>query len=145
MYELIIPRSVERDIKRLPNQLSRLLANEHFPSIQTNPHQSGFLYGKFRGLRKYALSYKGTEYRIIYKISEATKYEQELHKEEEPKSIEEIRQKAFNQVFDPFPKALKVMQESSFRPIRQPEARTTRYVMHPFLRHMLEKKLKIDN
>ena len=73
MYALIIPRSVERDIKRLPGQLNRLLVSEHLTSIQSNPHQGGFLHGKSRGLRKYALSYKGTEYRVIYKISEATK------------------------------------------------------------------------
>lgn len=70
--------------------------------------------------------------------------EQELQKERKPKSISEIREKAFDQVFAMFPRAAEVMHQSSFVPIKQTEARTTRYVMHPFLKHMLKKKLKIS-
>jgi hypothetical protein len=33
--ELIIPRSVEKDIKKLPRQLQKLIANEHLVSIQS--------------------------------------------------------------------------------------------------------------
>ncbi len=73
MYELVIPRSVEKDIGKLPRQLQKIIANEHLESIKSNPHQSGFLRGKSRGLRKYTFSYKGTEYRIVYKISETAK------------------------------------------------------------------------
>ena len=72
MYELIIPRSVEKDIKRLPVQLQKVIVEQHLMAIQSEPHQGEFLRGKFRDFRKYALPYKGTEYRIIYKISEAT-------------------------------------------------------------------------
>jgi len=73
MYELVIPRSVEKDIGKLPRQLQKIIANEHLESIKSEPHQSGFLRGKSRGLRKYTFSYKGTEYRIVYKISETAK------------------------------------------------------------------------
>jgi len=73
MYELVIPRLVEKDIGKLPRQLQKIIASEHLESIKFNPHQSGFLRGKSRGLRKYTFSYKRTEYRIVYKISETAK------------------------------------------------------------------------
>jgi addiction module RelE/StbE family toxin len=73
MYEVIIPRSVEKDIKKLPRQLQEVIANEHLVSIQSDPYQGGFLRGKFKRLRKHTLSYKGTDYRIVYKISEAAR------------------------------------------------------------------------
>lgn len=73
MYELVIPRSVENDIRKLPHQLQNIVANEHLESIKSDPHQSKFLRGKSRGLRKYTSSYKRTEYRIAYKISETAK------------------------------------------------------------------------
>jgi len=73
MYELVIPRSVEKDIKKLPGQLQKAIANKHLVSIQSDPHQGGFLRGRFRGLQKCSLSYKGTEYRIVYKVSEVNK------------------------------------------------------------------------
>ena len=72
-YELIIPNSVKKDIRKLPRQLQKKVANEYLISIKSDPHQGEFLRGKFRGLRKYSLSFKGAEYRIVYKISEATK------------------------------------------------------------------------
>jgi len=73
MYELVIPRSVEKDIRKLPQQLQKIIANDYLESIKSEPHQGKFLRGKSSGLRKYAFSYKGTQYRIVYKISETAK------------------------------------------------------------------------
>ena len=73
MYKLIVPRSVENDLKKLPSQLQRKIASKHLPAIQANPDQGKFLQKQFRKLRKYRLSYLGTEYRIVYKVSESVK------------------------------------------------------------------------
>ena len=73
MYELIIPRSVEKDIRKLPRQLQKIIASEPLESIKSEPHQGKFLRGKSRGLRKYTFFYKGTEYRIVYRVSETAK------------------------------------------------------------------------
>jgi len=70
-------------------------------------------------------------------------YEQELNKEQHPTSIDQIRENAFGQVFDLFPQAIQAMQQDGFKPKRQPATRTTRYVLHPFLRYVLERKLGI--
>jgi mRNA-degrading endonuclease RelE of RelBE toxin-antitoxin system len=64
MYELIIPRSVEKDIRKLPRQLQKIIASEPLESIKSEPHRGKFLRGKSRGLRKYTFFYKGTEYRV---------------------------------------------------------------------------------
>jgi len=73
MYEVVIPRSVVKDIDDLPRQLQKVLASKHLAAIQADPHAGSFLRGRFRGLRKRPLSHKGTEYRIVYKISDATR------------------------------------------------------------------------
>lgn len=73
IYELIVPNSVQKDLRKLPSQLQEELLFRHLPSIQANPHQAPFLKGKFRGMRKYALSFQGTEYRIVYRVVEESK------------------------------------------------------------------------
>jgi len=73
MYKLIIPRSVENDLKKLPPQVQRKIVLKHLPAVQANPQQGKFLQKQFRKLRKYRLSYLGTEYRIVYKVSESVK------------------------------------------------------------------------
>lgn len=72
-YELIIPNAVQKDLRRLSPQLQEGLLFQHFPTIQKAPHEAPFLKGEFRGMRKYALSFQGTEYRITYRVVEATK------------------------------------------------------------------------
>ncbi len=68
MYELIIPNSVEKDIKKLPSQVQKLLADEYLPQIQNAPEQGKFLHGQFRNFRSFRLSDQGVEYRVIYKV-----------------------------------------------------------------------------
>lgn len=72
-YELIIPNAVQKDLRRLPPQLQEELLFQHLPSIQADPHQAPFLKGKFRKMRKYALSFGSTEYRIVYRVIEKSK------------------------------------------------------------------------
>lgn len=69
-------------------------------------------------------------------------YKQELHKENRPTDINQIRQKAFDQVYELFPRTLRRMQEGNFKPVKQTKKRTTRYIMLPFLRRILQEKLK---
>lgn len=73
MYNLIIPGAVKKDLKKLPEELQKIIAKEHLPSIQSNPHQGKFLKGEFGKFWKYVLFHKNTEYRIVYKITETNK------------------------------------------------------------------------
>lgn len=70
MYGLIIPNSVEKDIKRLPQLVQKLLGAEYLPLIQRDPKEGKFLYGRFRGFRSFKLSCQGVEYRIVYQVIE---------------------------------------------------------------------------
>ncbi len=72
-YKLIVPKSVQKDLRRLSPQLQEELLFKHFPAIQKAPHQAPFLKGEFRGMRKYVLSFQGTEYRITYRVIETAK------------------------------------------------------------------------
>lgn len=72
-YKLIVPNAVQKDLRRLPPQLQEELLFQHLPAIQRAPHKAPFLTGEFRGMRKYALSFGGTEYRITYRVIEAAK------------------------------------------------------------------------
>ena len=74
MYQLIIPAIVKKDIKKLPKDLQITLANKHLLLIQNNPYNGKFLKGKFRGFRKYSFSYDNSEYRVIYKIGEKSRF-----------------------------------------------------------------------
>lgn len=72
-YKLIVPNAVQKDLRRLPPQLQEELLFQHLPAIQRTPHKAPFLAGEFRGMRKYALSFGGTEYRITYRVMETAK------------------------------------------------------------------------
>jgi folate-dependent phosphoribosylglycinamide formyltransferase PurN len=70
-------------------------------------------------------------------------YEQKLKNLENPQSVDEMREYAFSQVFSLFPKALETI---SKEPIifKQTKQRTTRYIMHPYLKDILKNKLKVE-
>jgi folate-dependent phosphoribosylglycinamide formyltransferase PurN len=70
--------------------------------------------------------------------------EREFAKENSPTTIENIRHGAFLQTYGLFPEAIRMLQQKDFRPVRQEAGkRTTRYVLHPFIRGILEKKLAL--
>ena len=126
--------------KRMCNTFHNVLLNAHAGKLP-----------EFRGMNNVEWAYLedvplvGTIHYMVYEIDAGDiVLEQQLKKEKHPKSIDEIRNRAFDQVYDLIPKALQTMQEDGFKPIKQSNVRTTRYVMHPFLKRMLEKKLKID-
>jgi len=69
-------------------------------------------------------------------------YENEISKITVPTRIGDIREHAFDYVYGMFPKALRLLDQDDFKPIRQNKReRTTRYVMNAFLKNILEKKL----
>tara|TARA_B100000315_G_scaffold260060_1_gene319028 strand:- start:3157 stop:3888 length:732 start_codon:yes stop_codon:yes gene_type:complete len=68
-------------------------------------------------------------------------YEEKMEKVRQPENIEQIRQDAFIKVFGLFPKAIDNLLNVNFSPKKQPSQRTTRYVMHPFLKNFLETKI----
>ena len=68
-------------------------------------------------------------------------YDEHFPKLDGPTNVAEIRADAFSKVFSLFPKAIQAMQSPGFAPRQQPLRRTNWYVMHPFLKHILERRL----
>lgn len=67
--------------------------------------------------------------------------QQEIAKAPNARTIKEIRDAAIEAAVQVVPRAFARLMEPGFRPTRQPRGRTNRYVMHDFLRHLLEQKL----
>ena len=44
-YQLIVPKAVQKDIRKLPPQLQDQLLTKPFPALQTDPHHGPFLKG----------------------------------------------------------------------------------------------------
>jgi len=71
-------------------------------------------------------------------------YEGKIDKLNNPKSIDSIREHAFNNTFSFFAKAIRNLNNPDFQLIKQhSKIRTNRYIMHPFLKHLLQEKLKM--
>jgi len=68
-------------------------------------------------------------------------YEEKFNKLPNPTSMKEIRKDAFDKVYSLFPKAFDAIQNKNTNPVRQTSVRTTRYLMHPFIKIVLEKRL----
>jgi len=68
MYQIKIPSSVKKDIKRLDKPVQREIRDKHFPEIKKNPYQAKPLRGKLKGIWAYHFSYRATQYRIAYEI-----------------------------------------------------------------------------
>lgn len=121
---------------------------ERFPNTLLNAH-AGKL-PEYRGMNNVEWAYLedeslvGTIHFMVPEIDAGDiVMEKELEKAANPGSIDEIREKAFDQVYGLFPEAIRKIREKDFSPKKQPTRRTTRYVMHPFLKRILEKKFKI--
>ncbi len=69
-YQLIIPNSVAKDIKRLDKPVQRALRDDHFPRIKENPSRGEPLHGSLKGVRSYHFSFSSTQYRIAYEVLE---------------------------------------------------------------------------
>lgn len=69
MYEIIIPNSVKRDIKKLDKPVQRETLNL-LKSIAENPYQGEGLTGNYYNLFKLRYFSSGVHLRIIYRIME---------------------------------------------------------------------------
>ena len=71
-------------------------------------------------------------------------FEKRINKLNGEASITKIRNHAFTKTFRLFPNALKKIEDKHFNPKKQRKVKTNRYVMHPFLLDVLEKRLRIN-
>jgi addiction module RelE/StbE family toxin len=70
MYELIIPDSVHKDVKRLDKPIQHALRETHLPRIKQNPRRAEILHGSLKGMWSYHFRFGRTQYRIAYEILE---------------------------------------------------------------------------
>jgi len=68
-------------------------------------------------------------------------YEKRIDKISNPRSIDQIREEAFSQLYKMYPNVLMEVSRIGFSPIKQRLVRTNRYKMHPFLVTVLKIKL----
>lgn len=68
VYTVKLASAVRSDVRKLDKQLQRIIKEEHLTSIERDPFKAIPLLYEFKGLWSYHLSYKGTQYRIIYEI-----------------------------------------------------------------------------
>lgn len=70
MFELVVPDSVGKDIKRLDKPIQRALREKHFPRIKDDPRRAEQLHGALKGIWSYHFNFGSTQYRIAYEILE---------------------------------------------------------------------------
>jgi len=68
LYRIETYSRAERDLKRLDKKLQEQILEEHYPTIEADPYQAYALSHEFKGLWSYHISYRGSEYRIVYEI-----------------------------------------------------------------------------
>ncbi len=68
MYTIKASSAVKKDLKRLDKKLQEEIEKVHFPSIEQDPFKAYPLSHQFKGLWSYHISYKGSQYRIVYEI-----------------------------------------------------------------------------
>lgn len=67
-YTLRFATAVKSDVRRLDNELQRLIKEEHLTRIEREPFKATPLLHEFRGLWSYHFAHKGTQYRVIYEV-----------------------------------------------------------------------------
>jgi addiction module RelE/StbE family toxin len=67
-YRIATYSGVKRDLKRLDKKLQEQILEKHYPTIEADPRQAHPLSHEFKGLWSYHISYRGSEYRIVYEI-----------------------------------------------------------------------------
>ncbi len=68
MYDLVIPDSVQKDIRRLDKPVQRELRDKHFSRIKDDPYRAEPLRGSLKGIWSYHFTSRSTQYRIAYEI-----------------------------------------------------------------------------
>lgn len=69
MYQVIIPNSVKRDMKRLDKAVMKSIIDS-LDILSKNPHLGTHLAGELSQLFKLSVRQRKVEYRIVYKIIE---------------------------------------------------------------------------
>ena len=67
-YQLRFSSAVKKDLKKLDKPLQKEIDEVHFPTIEQDPFKAYPLSHEFKGLWSYHISYKGSQYRIVYEI-----------------------------------------------------------------------------
>ena len=71
-YQSIVSSAAQRDLKKLPAQVRRVVFNTHLPKIVAIPQSTGEpLHGDLKGFWSYHFGHR-PEYRILYTIDEET-------------------------------------------------------------------------
>lgn len=68
LYRIETYSRVKRDLKQLDKKLQEYILKECYPKIEEDPYQAYSLSYQFKGLWSYHISYRGSEYRIVYEI-----------------------------------------------------------------------------
>ena len=71
MYELVIPNSVEKDIRRLDKPIERELHEHHLVILKEDPYKGEPLRGALKGVWSYHFTFRSAQYRIAYEILES--------------------------------------------------------------------------
>ena len=72
MYSIEYRRSALKEIKKLDRAYRKEIVS-HIENCAKRPYEAGFLKGDLSGYLSYNFNIKGTGYRIIYSVNEATK------------------------------------------------------------------------
>jgi len=71
MYEIILPRNVQKDIKKLDKStINKIVLT--LEDIVENPYNGSSLSGPYSSLFKWEVIHLGTSYRIVYEIFDDT-------------------------------------------------------------------------
>lgn len=74
MYKLEFLKATRKDFKKLSAQARDFIINQVLPKIAKNPHDHGILlHGELRSYWKHTISFRGTNYRIVYQIDNQEK------------------------------------------------------------------------
>ncbi|MEA3355989.1 MAG: type II toxin-antitoxin system mRNA interferase toxin, RelE/StbE family [Candidatus Bipolaricaulota bacterium] len=68
LYRIETYSRVKRDLKRLDKRLQEQILEEHYPNIEADPYRAYSLSHEFKGLWSYHISYRRSNYRIVYEI-----------------------------------------------------------------------------
>ena len=68
MYKIFIRKSVQKDFRKLAQELQQKIKEIYFIQITKAPFKNKTLSGKLRSLKSLSFKYKRTEYRIVYQV-----------------------------------------------------------------------------
>ena len=67
-YTIRFATAVRSDVRKLDNELQKIIKEEHLTRIEQEPFKAAPLLHEFRGLWSYHFAHKGTQYRVIYEV-----------------------------------------------------------------------------